>query len=289
MPSNQGLEIPVDAEPAAGDRDRDVAAELPELPYVRWSQRPPAPRDRRRPWLVLALVLAAHAAAVWLGYVILRPPPLAPARSDVITISLVKPNALPPPPSLVAPPPLPGQPPPPPRRVPYEAPAKGAIRATLEGTPPPRLELYTPSGAIRLPPASAPPASAPAYSAQLPQSSRIYSGKSPVPYKPTQFNQDWAPLNESLGAKTVGRAVDKIIDKTTVQKDVKLPGDIRIRCVLSPLALIAGCGGEPPQPPPKNDNDVRLSMPPPQTLTGKKVVVPSSAASVPPPSDRPRD
>jgi hypothetical protein len=131
-----------------------------------------------------------------------------------------------------------------------------------------------------LPPnTSGKPASTPAYQTPEIKGSQISSGKSPLPYKPTRFNQDWAPDKESLGQKTIGRAVDKVIEKTTVQKTVHLPGGIRLHCALSPLALFAGCRGDDPPPPPKNDDDIRLSMPPPETLTGGKVLLPKSASS----------
>ena len=282
MPRNEGQEI----EELAPSRDRDVlrdaAAELADLPWVRLSQRKEPPRDRRSLWSLVALVIAAHVLLAWLAYLILRPPPYHRDESGVIAVSLVEPaSELPAPPPLVPPPPLQGQPAAsaPARPLHYEPPAKGAIRATLEGVKGPPLQLYESNGQVRLPPGSGKPAETPAYRAPEIKGSQIYSGASPVPYKPTRFNQDWAPDKESLGQKTVGRAVEKAIDKTTVQKTVKLPGGVKLHCALSPLALFAGCKGDDPAPPPKNDDDIRLSMPPPETLTGKKVPVPASASS----------
>jgi len=185
---------------------------------------------------------------------------------------------------LLAPPPLPGQRTSMPRPVHHEAPAKGAISATLEGVKAPPLTLYRSNGQIQIPPSASTAAPAPAYRAPGIKGSQIYGGASPVPYAPTRFNKDWAPDKESLGQKTIGRAVDKAIEKTTVEKTVHLPGGVKLHCALSPLALFAGCKGDDPQPPPKNDNDTRLSMPPAETLTGKKVTVPPSASSVPPPA-----
>lgn len=158
------------------------------------------------------------------------------------------------------------------------------MSATLEGVKGPPLDLYGRDGEVRLPPDSLKKAGpAPAYSAPEIKGSQIYSGKSPIPYKPTRFDKDWAPVNESLGAKTVGRAVDKAVEKTTVKKTIHLPGGIKIHCAVAPLLLMAaGCRGDTPPPPPKNDNDIRLSMPPPETLTGKKVVLPKSASSAEP-------
>lgn len=285
MPRNDGMEIEVQAEYPDRGNFRDAAAELSSLPYVRLTQRAPISRDRRTLWMLLALVLLAHVALVWLAWRILRPSPHRHGGREVIAVMLIEPSAnLPPPPPLLAPPPLPGQRTAMPRPVHHEAPAKGAISATLEGVKPPPLQLYQSNGQIRVPSSASTAAPAPAYRAPELKGSHIYNGKSPVPYTPTRFNKDWAPDKESLGAKTVGRAVDKVIEKTTVQKTVKLPFGMKAHCVLSPLALLAGCSGTPPQPPPKNDNDVRLSMPPAETLTGKKVKVPASASSVPPPA-----
>lgn len=291
MPRNDALQI--EAQAQAPDRGvfGGATAELPQLPYVRLTQRVPPPRDRRGVWLLLALVLLAHALLGWLAWRYLRPV-LPHVEHGAITVTIIEPTPeLPPPPPLVAPPqPLPGQPaapvapPAPPPRVHHQAPAKGAISATLESSKGKPLELYNPNGQIRLAPTSAPPASAPAWRAPEITGSHISSGKSPVPYKPTRFSKDFAPTNQSLGAKTIGRAVHKAIEKTTIQKTIKLPGGVKVHCASSPLLIFAGgllgCSGEPPPPPPKNDNDVRLSMPPAETLTGKKVIVPGMATSV---------
>ncbi|MGH8111221.1 MAG: hypothetical protein ACREPF_04005 [Rhodanobacteraceae bacterium] len=297
MPRNDALQI--EAQAQAPDRGgfRNVAIGLPELPYVRLTQRVPPPRDRRGMWLLLALVLLAHALLGWLGWRYLWPVLPHAGEGGAIAVTVIEPTpALPPPPPLVAPPPLPGQPAPvappapPPPRVHYEAPVKGAISATLESSKGKPLDLYNPNGQIRLAPTVQPPASAPAYRAPEVTGSHISSGKSPVPYNPTRFSKDFEPTNQSLGEKTIGRALNKAIEKTTVQKTIKLPGGIKVHCAASPLLIFAGgllgCSGEPPPPPPKNDDDIRLSMPPAETLTGKKVVVPGSATSVPPPSGR---
>jgi hypothetical protein len=264
---------------------RDAAAELSSLPYVRLTQRAPVSRDRRTLWMLLVVVLLAHVVLVLLAWRILRPSPHRHGERNVIAVMLIEPPvALPPPPPLLAPPPLPGQRTSMPRPVHHEAPAKGAIQAQMQGVATPPLTLYQSNGQIRIPPSASSAAPPPAYRAPGIKGSRISSGESPLPYKPTPFNKDWAPDHESLGAKTIGRAVDKVIEKTTVKKTVHLPGGIKLHCALSPLALLAGCKGDPPQPPPKNDDDIRLSMPPAETLTGKKVIVPSSASSVPPPA-----
>lgn len=295
MPRNQGLQIEEQAQPEDRRGGFDAAAELAGLSYVRLTQRLPPQQDRRRLWWLLALVLLGHALLGWVVWRYIHPPQQH-HEEGVIAVTLVEPTAnLPPPPPLVAPPPpLPGQPPPPAaprRRLHYVPPEKGAIQATLQGVKGPPLDLYQSNGQIRMPTNAAPPATpVPAYSAPGIQGSRIYSGESPVPYKPTRFAKDFAPTNQSLGAKAagkVGEVFDKAVEKTTIKKTIKV-GGTRIHCAVSPLLAFAGglvgCGGEPPQPPPKNDNDVRLSMPPPETLTGKKVPLPKSASSVPPPA-----
>lgn len=267
------------------------AAGLPDLPYVPLTQRHPPPPERRGMWILLAVVVLLHVAAgIW--YLLLRPAPAPAEAQNVIQITLiVPPAALPPPPPGVMPPPLPGQPPPPPPPVrhAYVPPAKGAMQATLESPKGRPLHLYGANGQIIVPPTSAPPAPPSAYQTPELQGSHIYSGKSPVPYKPTRFAKDFAPTNRSLGAKgaaALGRLYDKAAEKTSVGKTIHLPGGIKIHCAIVPLFLGAGCAGQPPQPPPKNDDDIRLSMPPPVTLTGKKVPVPASASSVPPPASR---
>jgi hypothetical protein len=283
MPRNDGQEIEVQAQPRDHGRVHDVAAELSGLPYVRLTQRVERPRDRRSPWLLVTLVVAAHVLLAWLAYLVLRPSLPRRGQGEVISVSLFpSPSELPLPPPPVAPPPLPGQPAEsvPARRLHLEPPAQGAISATLEGVKGPPLQLYESNGQIRLPDTARQAAPAPAFSVPVLKGSQIYSGQSPIPYKPTRFNGDWAPDHESLGAKTIGRALDKAIEKTTVRKTVRLPGGIKLHCALSPLALFAGCGGDGPQPPPENDDDIRLSMPPPETLTGKKIVVPSTAPGV---------
>jgi hypothetical protein len=281
MPRNDGLETEAQAQPRDDGVERDAAAELSGLPYVRLTQRVAAPRERRSLWVLLAIVLLAHVVLVWLAWLVLGPSPYRHEERGVIAVSLIEPGSnQPPPPPLVEPPPLPGQPPP--RRVPYEPPAKGAISATLEGTKEPPLELYRSNGQVRLPSGSGPATPTPAYSAPAIPYSHISSGKSPIPYKPTRFNKYWAPDKQSLGAKTIGRAFDKAVDKTSVKKTIHLPGGIKIHCAIMPLLLAAGCGGDAPQPPASNEDDIRLSLPPPETLTGKKVVVPKSASSTQP-------
>ncbi|HEX7348434.1 MAG TPA: hypothetical protein VF264_02130 [Rhodanobacteraceae bacterium] len=275
MPRTGGLEFELAPRFPEPEVAPDAAAELADLPYVRFSQRPRPPRMPRQLLWLLILVLAAHGG--WILYLIFAKPARIAARTQsIISVTLVEPPAnAPAPPTPLMPPPLLQAAPP---RVHYVAPRKEAISATLESAKGKPLNLYGADGELRLPP---PGATAPkAYGAPALQGSQIYSGKSPVPYHPTRFAKDFAPTNQNIVTKTVGRAFDKAVKKTTAEKTVRLPGGIKVHCAVSPLLLFAGCRGDAPQPPPKNDNDIRLSLPPPTTLTGKKVVVPESAASV---------
>lgn len=266
-----------------------VAVELPDLPYVRLSQRSRPPRRRRATWALLALVLAAHVLLGWLAYLILSPTPSVRAESGVLAITLIEPAAaLPPPPAEIAPPPLPGQPVPAarPPLVHREPPAPGAMRATLEGAPEPALRLYDANGQVRLPAAAPPARPPPAYVVPELKGSHIASGKSPIPYAPTPFNQDWSPVNEGELAKTIGRMYEKAVEKTSVVKTIRLPGGLKVKCGIAPLLLGGGCMPPPPPPPPSDryEDDARLSLPPAAPLAGKPVASTASASSVPPPA-----
>jgi hypothetical protein len=255
-----------------------------ELAWVRLSQRDKPPRDFRHMWWVLALVLVGHVVVVWLVW---ATPQRRVVARQAIEVTLIEPeSALPPPPPLVPPPPLQGQaaptppPAPPPERVRHPVPrAPDSMAATLEDTQGKPLDLYGTQGQIRLPQGGPPSSAAPAYRAPEPKGAPVLTIKNPVQYKPTRFNRDWAPLDQTRG----GKLLNEVIDKTTIKKTVRLPTGDRVHCAISPVLLFAGgllgCHGEIP-PPPKNDNDIRLSMPPPETLTGKKVPLPSSASSV---------
>lgn len=275
MPRTGGLEFELTTLPREAGAVRDVVAELGELPYVRLTQRAPLPPMRRQWWWILALVLATHGA--WLVYLLVtRPAPARVRAQPVIDVTLLEPASnAPAPPPLVMPPPLERSARP---RTRYVPPRKEAISATLESAKGQALNLYGTNGEVRLPPPGA--SATQAYGAPPLRGSQIYSGKSPVPYQPTRFAKDFEPEKQNLAAKTIGRAFDKAVKKTTAVKTVHLPGGIKVHCAVSPLLLFAGCKGDAPQPPPKNDNDVRLSMPPPESLTGKKVAAPKSATSV---------
>jgi hypothetical protein len=280
MPGNDAMESPHKGEPLARGFDAWWAAEpiAGDGPPPRLTQRPRPPRDRRRMGWLLALVLAAHALAiVWLMW---GAPARRVAQNQAIEVTFFETAPLPPPPPLPPMPALPSAPLPPPVHLRHIVPrAPGSITATIE-TPPRQLDLYGQNGQIRMS-QGGPSASAPVYREVMPTGDPVLTINTPLHYKPTRFNKDWPPVNQTNG----GKLLNKVIDKTTVKKTVKLPTGDRVTCAVNPLLALAGglffCHGEIP-PPPKNDQDIRLSLPPAETLTGKKVVVPSSAASVAP-------
>jgi hypothetical protein len=87
---------------------------------------------------------------------------------------------------------------------------------------------------------------------------RVMSHDNPITYQATRFDGDWAKGN------TVDQALQKIVDKTTVKKTVRLPGGVRVHCAV--FLLFGGCSGEPPAPPSAKDGDERLSMAPAKSL-----------------------
>jgi hypothetical protein len=93
-------------------------------------------------------------------------------------------------------------------------------------------------------------------------------------YKPTRFEQDWAPEGES----SIDTALRQAVDKTRVSHTFHLPRGIRIKCAVTPLVPIALFGCTNPDPPAKPlDQKIydRLNLAPPNP-----VVAPASAASV---------
>ncbi|HET6911714.1 MAG TPA: hypothetical protein VFH71_00010 [Rhodanobacteraceae bacterium] len=234
------------------------------------------PRDRLRLGFALFLAIAFQVGLVVLLRLEMRPRYVAPADTErnAIQVSFFappsQPSAAPAAPQIAPPPPLAT---PPPRLHHIEPHRPNAMTATI-GPPPPALHVYGKNGQVLLPPASS-VAATPDYKAPQPQEPSLMKHTTPLPYHSTQFSKDWAPENESLGAKAFRRAAEA----TTKEKTIRLPGGMKIKCAISPLLIAAGCGPEPPPPPPKNDNDIRLSLPPPVTLTGKKVDLPAAPST----------
>lgn len=282
MPGNDVLQSPLVETP----RERDCEAWLAAAPLdaghapARLTQRPAPPRDRRRMGWLLALVLVGHALVF--GWLLWAAPARPPPPGHVLKVTFFDATPLPPAPPAPAWPTLPQAAPPVVlrHRVPR---APGSLSVTLGN--PPRLNLYGPNGQVRLPPpgsASTPPA----YRAVPPTGDGVLTIKTPLHYKPTRFNDAWAPVDQTKG----GKLLDRLVDKTSVKKTVKLPTGDRVTCAVNPLLALAGglfgCHGHIP-PPPKNDHDVRLSMPPAESLTGKKVPLPAAATTAPPPAGSP--
>ncbi|UGB37487.1 hypothetical protein [Frateuria soli] len=65
-----------------------------------------------------------------------------------------------------------------------------------------------------------------------------------IGYRPTRFEDDWAPEGES----SIDTALRHAVEKTTIKHTFHLPRGVRLNCKVSPLFPIAllGCGGDPP-------------------------------------------
>jgi hypothetical protein len=277
MPALPERELPSEPHVWTPELRRD-----PDAPFDRFGhallreirdRRPP--RDRLRLGLALFFAIALQIALIVLLRLEMRPRyvALADERGNAIQVTFFAPPSLPSAaptvPQIAPPPPLAA-----PRRVHAEPRRPHAMTATI-GPPPPVLHVYGRNGQVLLPPSSSSVAAMPDYKAPQPREPALMEHSTPLPYQSTRFNKDWAPSNESLGAK----AFRKAVDATTKQKTIRLPGGMKIKCLASPLVLAFGCGPQPPPPPPKNDNDIRLSLPPPVTLTGKKVNAPAAPST----------
>ena len=257
----------------------------PEVPFDRYGHallreirgREP-PRERVRLGIALFLAIVFHVVLVVVLRFVMRPQYIPPAPAvygeplDVVLYeSPAQPSAVPPPPEINLPPLRTRELSP--RRVRIQPRNPQSMTATIgETQPSPRL--FGRNGQALLPPPSS-VAGVPDYTAPQPHEPGLMQHSTPLPYQSTRFNKDWVPDKESLGAK----AFRKAVDATTMEKTVRLPGGMKVKCVASPLVLGFGCGPLPPPPPPKNDNDPRLSLPPSVSLTGKKVSVPAAPST----------
>jgi len=94
-----------------------------------------------------------------------------------------------------------------------------------------------------------------------------------IGYKPTRFEQDWAPEGES----SIDTALRRAVEKTTVSHTFRLPRGVRVECAVKPLLPIALLGCANPDPPAKPvDSQVyeRLHLAP-----ANPVATPAPAAS----------
>ena len=223
----------------------------------RWHESPVDPAQRRLAWM-LALLL--HGLFVFLAWYAMRPaaPPPA-ATEEIMQVRLFSDTvaAYAPPPPLALPPPPPAAPPPLRHR---EPPAKDALVVQTPPVPPPRL--FDANGQPLLPAPTTSAAPVPGYVQRMPQGdTQLMQHDSPVKYRATPFAKDW-----SGGGNSVDNALQKLVDKTTVKKTIRLPGGIRIHCAVSLAMLAGGCGGDPPPPPSAKDGDERLNMAPARSL-----------------------
>jgi len=68
-----------------------------------------------------------------------------------------------------------------------------------------------------------------------------------IGYRPTRFEQDWAPEGES----SIDTALRRAVEKTTVSHTFHLPRGVRVECTVMPLLPIALFGCDNPDPPAK--------------------------------------
>lgn len=242
-----------------------------------WPVRVPPPSPPRHERLIsrrpqaLALIVAMllHGLFVVVTWYGMRPRPALPKRvavsNEIMQVRFIEtsPRTMAPPPPAVPPlPTLPAQRPQRPQRPtprPVEPPAPDALIVT-----PPPARLYDDHGQPLLPASSATVAPTPGYVQRMPQGDgQIMRHDNPIKYQSTRFEKDW-----DVGGNPVDGALQKLVDKTTLKKTIRLPGGIRIHCALSIAMLAGGCGGDPPPPPSAKDGDERLNMAPATSLDG---------------------
>ncbi len=66
-----------------------------------------------------------------------------------------------------------------------------------------------------------------------------------IGYRPTRFDQDWTPDDES----SVDTVLRRAVEKTTVRRTFHLPRGVRVECAVKPLLPIALFGCQNPDPP----------------------------------------
>ena len=228
------------------------------------------PRDLRRLWLALAVVLLLHG---WFGWVLwqqMRPAPVAsfamPQHDDVMEIRFIPHVA-----KVVMPPAAMATPAPtlrerPPKAAPLqphpvarvEPVSKDAMTVRLPETQAaPSPMLFDKSGQAILPASatSAPAAPEAAYVQRMPtDADNVMQHTTPIKYAPTRFEKSWHRID------VVDDTLQKAVDATTARHTFNMPRGIHIHCSIGLTS--GGCGGDPPPPPSKKDGDERLSMAP---------------------------
>lgn len=97
-------------------------------------------------------------------------------------------------------------------------------------------------------------------------------------YKPTIFDQYWAPENESV----LDTFLRHFVEKLTVKHTFHVAPGVRIHCVMGPLAIFIGCGGDPPRAASGKSGDDRLDMAPANPLVpGLGSSAPATSRSAP--------
>jgi hypothetical protein len=231
-----------------------------------------SPRDRRQVWLGLIVAVLLHALFIVVIWREMRPPLIADTSRapveealQVRFISFTPTPAAPPPQTPPPPPTLPpkhvvaARVPPPPRKV--EPPAKDAmVIQSPPSKPVSTAPLFDSNGQPLLPSSTSEPAApTPGYVQRMPQGdTAVMDHDNPIKYQATRFDGGWAKGN------AVDQALQKVVDKATVKKTVRLPGGVRVHCAV--FLLFGGCGGEAPSPPSAKDGDERLSMAPAKSL-----------------------
>ena len=104
-----------------------------------------------------------------------------------------------------------------------------------------------------------------------------------IGYRPTRFEDDWAPEGES----SIDTALRHAVEKTTIKHTFHLPRGVRLNCKVSPLFPIAlfGCGGDPPAKAAKDPELYkRLNLAPVKPLDPTASASVAKAATVPMPA-----
>lgn len=98
-------------------------------------------------------------------------------------------------------------------------------------------------------------------------------------YKPTIFDQYWAPDNESI----LDTFLRHLIEKLTVTHTFHLAPGVRVKCALGPMAIFLACGdADGPRPKSAKSNDPRLNMAPARPLVpGLGTPTPAQSSTAP--------
>lgn len=97
-------------------------------------------------------------------------------------------------------------------------------------------------------------------------------------YKSTIFDQYWAPANETI----LDTFLRHMIERLTVKHTFHVAPGVRVHCFIGPLAIFAGCAGDPPRKASSKSHDSRLNMAPARSLVpGMDTSAPARPTSAP--------